>query len=86
MKKILRRQIIQDFFEMKDECGFNLLLQTTITASLSWSNLTGKPPVTQSAAFDEVKLDLSEATLTKPKDNLTTGERKEHKNKSQKSK
>ena len=37
-----------------------------------------KPPVTQSVALesylDEVKLDLSEATFTKPKDNLTKGE------------
>ena len=39
-----------------------------------------KPPVTQSVAFesylDKVKLDLSEATSTKPEDNLTIGERK----------
>ena len=42
------------------------------------SNL--KPPVTQSVALesysDEVKLDLSEATFTKPEDNLTIVERK----------
>ena len=42
------------------------------------SNL--KPPVTQSVALesylDEVKLDLSEATFTKPEYNLTIGERK----------
>ena len=39
-----------------------------------------KPLVTQSVALesylDEVKIDLSEATFTKPEDNLTIGERK----------
>ena len=45
------------------------------------SNLTGNlqlhnPTVALESYLDEVKLDLSEATFTKPKDNLTKGERK----------
>ena len=82
-EKPLRRQLMQDFNEFERRMRwiyFNLYLQTTRKNRIpSMSNLTGNhqlhnPYWALDSYLDEVKLDLSEASFTKPKDNLTNGE------------
>ena len=80
-KRILRKQIMQDFNNFARRMRIRYIFanekkkQHPYHVKSNW-----EPPITQSVALerflDQVKLELSEAKFVKPNDNLTKGERK----------
>ena len=78
----LRRELMEDFNRLERTMRLQYIYadKKDETPHPFHVKSTWKPPRTQSVALesflDEVKLQISEAAITKPRDNLNKGERK----------
>ena len=78
----LRRELMEDFNRLERTIRLQYIYadKKDETPHPFHVKSTWKPPRTQSVALesflDEIKLQISEAAITKPRDNLNKGERK----------